>query len=138
MTDSKNIQHNTSKQAQPSPKHSQTVIAQFSSPLPPPEVLATYERAQPGLINKIIEMTETESNHRRELEKQKLLAEINSLQRGDSLISRAQIFALVIAILTISGGCFTAIQGAQIAGSIIGTSGVVGIIGAFIKNSKRG
>jgi len=113
------------------------VIAQFSSPLPPPEMLATYERAQPGLINKIIEMTEAESNHRRELEKQKLLAEVNSLQSGDALISRAQVFALVIAILTILGGCITAILGAQITGSIIGTSGVVGIIGAFIKNSKR-
>jgi uncharacterized membrane protein len=138
MIDSKNTQHNTSKQIQSGQKHSQTVIAQFSSPLPPPEMLATYERAQPGLINKIIEMTETESKHRRELEKQKLLAEVKSLQRGDALISRAQVFALVIAILTIVGGCFTAIQGAQIAGSIIGTSGVVGIIGAFIKNSKRG
>jgi uncharacterized membrane protein len=46
-------------------------------------MLANYERAQPGLINKIIEMTEKESNHRRELEKQKLLAEVDSLQRGD-------------------------------------------------------
>jgi hypothetical protein len=44
------------------------------------------------------------------------------------LISRAQIFALVIAILTIVGGCVTAILGAQIAGGIIGTTGIVGII----------
>jgi len=135
MTDSKDIQ-NTHKSHKVQ-NHSQTLIAQFSSPLPPPEMLASYERAQPGLIQKIIEMTEAESNHRRELEKQKLLAEVNSLQRGDTLISRAQIFALIIAVFTIVGGCLAAINGAQIAGSIIGTSGVVGIIGAFIKNSKR-
>lgn len=131
MTDSRDLQHNAPKQAQA------TVIAQFSSPLPPPEILANYERAQPGLINKIIEMTEAESNHRRELEKQKLLAEVSSLQSGDALISRAQVFALIIAILTIVGGCITAILGAQIAGSIIGIAGVGGIITAFIKNSKR-
>ena len=82
-------------------------------------------------------MTETESNHRRELEKQKLLAEINNLRNGDSLISRAQIFAFIIALLTIIGGCYAAIKGAQIAGSIIGTAGIAGIITAFIKNSKR-
>jgi uncharacterized membrane protein len=138
MTDSKDIQQNTARQTQSSAKHSQTVIAQFSSPLPPPEMLANYERAQPGLINKIIEMTEKESNHRRELEKQKLLAEVESLHRGDTLISRAQIFALIIAVLTIVGGCTTAILGAPIAGGIIGITGIAGIIGSFIKNSKRG
>ena len=137
MSDSKNIQNNTSKQTHSAQNRSRTVIAQFSSPLPPPELLANYEKIKPGLINKIIEMTETESGHRRELEKQKLLAEINNLQRGDTLISRAQIFALIIAVITVIGGCITAIHGAQTAGSIIGTSGVVGIIGAFIKNSKR-
>ena len=137
MTASTDVQHNTPKQPHNAQKHSQTVIAQFSSPLPPPEILATYERTQPGLIAKIIEMTEAESNHRRDLEKQKLLAEVSSLQRGDALISRAQIFAFIIAIVTIVGGCITAINGSQVAGSIIGTSGVIGIIGAFIKNSKR-
>ena len=135
MANSKNIQNTTSKQ--PSLNHSQTFIAQFSSPLPPPEILANYEHTQPGLINKIIAMTEAETNHRRELEKQKILAEVNSLQRGDSLIAKAQIFALIITVITIIGGCITAIHGATIAGSIIGTSGLVGIIGAFIKNSKR-
>lgn len=137
MTDSKDIQQNTARQTHSSTKHSQTVIAQFSSPLPPPEILANYERAQPGLINKIIEMTEKESNHRRELEKQKLLAEIESLRGGDTLISRAQFFALVIAVLTIVGGCTTAILGSPIAGGIIGITGIAGIIGSFIKNSKR-
>ncbi len=135
MTDSKDLRNNDSRQSYR--PQTQMVMAQFSSPLPPPEVLASYDKAQPGLINKIIEMTEAESNHRRELEKQKLLAEVNSLQRGDELITRAQIFAFFISIVTIIGGCVTAIFGAQIAGSIIGVSGLVGIITAFIKNSKR-
>ncbi|HEX4045017.1 MAG TPA: DUF2335 domain-containing protein [Gammaproteobacteria bacterium] len=90
MTDSKDLQDNTPDQRQGVRKHSQTFIAQISSPLPPPEMLMSYERAQPGLINKIIEMTEAESTHRRELEKDKLQAEISNLQRGDMLISRAQ------------------------------------------------
>jgi len=137
MTDSKNLQDNTPDQRQGGRQHSQTFIAQISSPLPPPEMLVSYERAQPGLINKIIELTEHESAHRRELEKSKLQADISSLQRGDTLISRAQIFAFTLSVIAIIVGGVTGIYGAQITGSIIGTSGVVGIIVAFIKNSKR-
>ena len=133
MEVSKQIQKNKTKGI-----HQQTLIAQFSSPLPPPELLLNYENTKPGLIQKIIEMTEVESNHRRAFEKEKLLAEVNNLQRGDELLARAQIFAFVISIATIIGGCATAIFGAEIAGSIIGTSGIVGIIAAFLKNSKRG
>lgn len=135
MADSNTLQSNASKHPQ---KHShQTVIAQFSSPLPPPEVLANYERAQEGLISKIIEMIEAESKHRRELEIEKIKAEVQSLQRGDLLISRAQIFAFLIAVITVIGGCVTATLGAQFAGGVIGTTGVAGIVVAFLKNSKR-
>src|SRR3990167_10277638 len=110
MIDSPDIQSNTATQHRYNvPSHSKFSIAQISSPLPPPEMLANYEQAQPGLVKKIIEMTEAESHHRRELEKQKVLAEVDSLQRGDALISRAQGFAFVISIVTIVGGCFTAI-----------------------------
>jgi len=136
MIDSESTIEKVSKQ-QDATKRSHTFIAQISSPLPPPEMLAAYDRTQPGLIQKIIDMTEAEGHHRRELEKQKVSAEISSLQRADSLITRAQIFAFIIAIITVISGCITAILGAQIAGSIIGTTGIVGIIGAFIKNSKR-
>jgi len=137
MTDSKNHQDIAPDQKQGVRQHSQTFIAQITSPLPPPEMLVGYERAQTGLINKIIEMTEQEGAHRRDLEKSKLQAEIGSLQRGDELISRAQIFAFTLSVIAIIVGGITGVCGAQITGSIIGTSGVVGIIVAFIKNSKR-
>lgn len=137
MTDLIDHQDITADQRRSARQHSKTFIAQISSPLPPPEMLAAYERAQPGLIDKIIAMTEHESEHRRGLEKSKLQAEIHSLQRGDDLISKAQIFAFTLSIIAIIIGGIVGILGAQITGSFIGTSGVVGIIAAFIKNSKR-
>ena len=136
MTDLKNIHKDPHTVKQPEIAQ-QTVIAKIFSPLPPPEMLASYEHAQAGLINKIIEMIETESTHRRDLEKQKMLAELSDLQNGDKLIARAQIFALILSISALTMGCVTAILGAQITGSIIGTLGLAGIIAAFIKNSKR-
>ena len=139
MIDSKNLQNNNGNHSdQNSRKHSQTFqIAQINLPLPPPEMLANYEQTQPGLINKIIQMTEAESDHRRNLENKKIQAEIKNLQRGDILISMAQIFAFVICMTLIIGGCLTAIHGAQVAGTLIGVSGIVGIIKAYIENSKR-
>lgn len=49
MTDSKNHQDITPDSRQGVRQHSQTFIAQISSPLPPPEMLVGYECAQPGL-----------------------------------------------------------------------------------------
>jgi uncharacterized membrane protein len=137
MTELKDHPTITAEQKQNIQQHSKTVLARISSPLPPPEMLAGYERVQNGLIDTIIEMTEREGEHRRDLEKRKLQAEIDSMQRDDVLISRAQIFAFSLSILAILIGGIVGIYGAQITGSIIGTSGVVGIIVAFIKNSKK-
>lgn len=36
-------------------------VYSYSSPLPPPEGLAQYERVQPGLIAKIIQLTEDQA-----------------------------------------------------------------------------
>lgn len=134
MTNPNNI---TTEQQPGVRKHSQTFIAQISSPLPPPEMLVGYEKAQPGLINKIIELAELEGVHRRELEKEKLCAEIKSMQAADILISKAQNYSLIISLVMIVAGVLAGVMGAQITGSIIGTSGVVSIIAAYLKYSRR-
>lgn len=36
----------------------------FSGPLPPPAILADYEKAYPGLAERIVRLAETESQHR--------------------------------------------------------------------------
>lgn len=40
----------------------------FSGPLPPPDLLAEYERVLPGLANRIVRMAETEGESRRALQ----------------------------------------------------------------------
>jgi len=104
----------------------------YSSPLPPPEVLVQYEKAQPGLVKKIIEMTEAQGNHRRELETKKLESDIKHQKRRDCEAKIGQFCALTIAISSIIGGAITAIYGYEWAGSVIGVSGIGGIIYTFI------
>lgn len=104
----------------------------YSSPLPPPEALAKYEQLQPGLVQKIIELTETQGNHRRELEAKHLEAQIKHQERRDCEAKLGQVFAFLIAILGIGGGIYIALQGYQAAGSIISALGLSGIVTPFI------
>lgn len=74
----------------------QTVFhAQFEmirSPLLPPTILKDYDEAVPGLAAKLVEWTEAESNHRRQMEKQAF----DVTQRFQV---RGQLFALAVSSL---------------------------------------
>ena len=108
----------------------------YPSYLPPPGVLADYEKVKPGLVDIILDLTKTQASHRQELENQKLLAEINHQKRRDCEAKLGQIFAFLIAITAILLGSYTAITGHEWAGSIIGASGIGGIIYTFIHGRK--
>jgi Predicted membrane protein len=104
----------------------------YSSPLPPPEALEKYEQIQSGLVQTIIAMTEAQGNHRRELEKKHLEAQIRHQKSRDGEAKLGQVFAFLIAVLAISGGLYTALQGHQVAGSIISLIGLSGLVTPFI------
>ena len=110
----------------------QIALAQSSGPLPPPEFLRQYEALQPGTADRILKMAEDEANHRRKME-----AEVISIQGRDQCAYRrsellGQVFGLAIGISAISGAVIAAVHGAQIAAAFIGTSGVTGLVTAFI------
>lgn len=108
------------------------VKQQHSGPIPAPEILAAYERLTPGLAERIVKMAEDEAHHRRKTE-----SEIIALQQYDQKAYRrselfGQIFALAIGLGALVGSVVAAVHGQQIAASFIGTSGVTGLVSAFI------
>lgn len=122
--------------------HQQQII-QFSSPLPPAEILSSYENVQHGLIAKIIEMTEIQGAHRRKLENEQAelqrinaAAQINHIERRDWEAKFGQIFGFSLGVIAIIAGSYVATKGFQWSGSIIGVSGIGGIIGTFIQGRK--
>lgn len=119
------------------PKIQATAVYQYSSPLPPPEVLQKYEQLESGMIKKIIQMTETQANHRRELEAKTLNAEIEHTKNIDFEARIGQIFAFILAILLISGSIYAIITGYQIGGSILGSTTIISLVVAFIKGRKE-
>lgn len=125
----KNIQH----------QNNVAIIGQsftYPSPLPPPEILEKYEKIMPGLVEEIISMTNIQGNHRRELEATKLKADITHQQNRDTEAMRGMFFAFFISIFFLLIGSYTALHGAEFAGSIFGVSGVGGIVYAFIHGRK--
>jgi len=111
-----------------------TFIAQqqISGPIPSPDVLRQYEAMSPGAADRLLRLAEQEAEHRRKME-----MEIILLQGRDQSSYRrsefwGQIFGFAIGAITVIGAVFSAVHGAQIAASFIGTSGVVGLVSTFI------
>jgi len=111
---------------------SQTISASFQGPIPHPNLLSMYNDVEPGLAGRIVTMAEKESIHRRKLEEKTLNAEIEANNRLLAERRLGQIFGFLIGLFTVGCGAWTAIQGAQIPGGLIGTGGVVGLVAVFI------
>jgi uncharacterized membrane protein len=112
--------------------HQQLIAHQFHGPIPPSSELAGYEQVLPGAADRLISMAEKEASHRHFIEKRSLLFEGLEVFIG-------QLFALCIGAITVIGGVYAAVHGAEIAGGIIGISGVTGLVSAFImgRNAKK-
>lgn len=97
-------------------------------PLPRPEVLADYERALPGLAEKLVEWTENETRHRHQFEDR-------SFEEAKSLRSRAQVLGVLVAMigLVVSGvvGVFSAINGSVSGATAASVIAVVSVGGPF-------
>ena len=103
---------------------------EFSGPLPHPEILENYNRIVPGAAERIIQMAESEKEHRHYIEKAALRADIREARLG-------QIFAFLIGTIAIVCGAYTAIEGAPGAGGVIGGGGVIGLVSVFILGRKK-
>ena len=99
--------------------------------------ISKFNEAVPGLANKIIDWAETEGNHRRLIETKSLDAEIKLNNRAFDERRLGQIFGFLIGTIAIVAGSVTAILGSPIAGTLIGGSGVVGLVSAFLYSKRK-
>jgi uncharacterized membrane protein len=97
----------------------------FAGPLPPASLLQAYESIDPGSAARIIELAQTQGRHRQQMEEKLILAQFREARLG-------QIYSLVVALVSIFAGVFLALHGAQIAASIIGSSGLLGTIAIML------
>ncbi len=97
----------------------------FSGPLPPPGVLAEYERIVPGSAEKVINLTMDQARHRMDLETRVVDSDINDSRMG-------LIFAFLTGLAGFAAAVLVAKLGYGTASSIIGGGTLVALVGAFI------
>jgi uncharacterized membrane protein len=107
-----------------------SVAAQYhSGPIPDPSTLERYDKILPGAAERILRMAEEQSAHRRDIEKYV----IKSKSR-DSLLGI--IAGFLIAMGTIASGTYVASHGHVWSGTILGSAGLVGLVGVFIYGTR--
>lgn len=116
----------------PPPKMVASSLQQFSGPMPPPALLRHYEEICPGSADRMLRMAEQEAEHRRKTETTVVEAQINHYNRQFTEARSGQVCALIITLAALAGGVYTAIQGHEIAGGVIGVGGIGGIVTTFV------
>lgn len=90
------------------------VSIEVSGPVPHPELLTQYNSVIPEGANRVVELVEGQVHHRQTME------------------ACGQIFAFVLAMLTLSGGIGLIALGAGIQGLVPLVAAVVGLVGLFV------
>ncbi len=117
----------------PSSKAQLTARAIFEhhkGPLPPAEMLAKYNDVVPDAAERIITMAEQQVIHRHVLEKKVIDSDIRNSQLGLR-------YGLIIGLVAILGGILCIVLGKEISGSIIGGTGVTGLVSVFVYGSSQ-
>ncbi len=81
----------------------------FQGPLPPPEILAGYDRVLPGAADRIVGMAEKNQTHRHALEAKVIPAGVASERLG-------QIFAFLLYLATLASGTYLVSTGKDTVG----------------------
>ena len=76
-----------------------TMMVGGALPLAPPPILKEYQNVKPELVDKIVEWTETQSIHRRALEKTRSDRSENRLDRGQWIAATVALGGLLLATI---------------------------------------
>ena len=115
----------------------------ISSPYPPPELLADYEKNKPGFTDKVIEYIDKNMEHRFNVDKHKMEIENKSisldkiyLESNISKTRRSQWFAFIIAITGIGGAIVCALLKLEVLGAALVGFPLASIISHFLVGRK--
>jgi uncharacterized membrane protein len=103
-----------------------TATAQFSGPLPPPNMLEGYNNIIPNGAERIMVMAEKQQDHRISLEKYVISQDSKRADRG-------LLFGFILGVLVLAAGVFIIASGKDISGLALILASLGGLIGIFIK-----
>ncbi|MBI3903041.1 MAG: DUF2335 domain-containing protein [Nitrosomonadales bacterium] len=114
----------------------------YQGPIPPPEVLRGFDQLVPGTAERLINLAENESTHRRQMEKQAMDANISAQQsqlrigeyqskavfRSDTI---GQAAGLVVSLACIAGAVYLGANGHEVTAGVLAAIPTAAVIRAF-------
>lgn len=102
----------------------------FSGPLPPPEILAKYNEALPGLGERIISMAEQQAKHRQNIEK--------TVIDSNAFVQKVGPFlGFVVAMTAVVGGIILILKGKDGYGLAAIIAALASLAGVFIYGKRQ-
>jgi uncharacterized membrane protein len=94
-------------------------VTEYSSPLPPPDVLELYERQQPGLSGAIIEEWKAQQTHQRDFERRQVENE-HLAKRDRQVTERTRIWlAFILALAGLLAIAALGMQGKTVPATVV-------------------
>lgn len=103
---------------------------QFSGPLPPPMLLAAYDKSVNNGAERIMTMAENQSAHRIEIEKIAVKEELRQSSLG-------QIFGFILGLVGIGAAVWLALEDHDTVAGIFGTTTICGLVAVFVIGRKK-
>ena len=113
-------------------KRSLQIASSFAGPIPPPEILLSYEQVQPGLAERIVAMAEKEQSHRHDIDNKTIQIQADELEGRRQLKRTGQNYGLSIALTCIVLGSILVAIGFPVAGTTISTGVVISLVSVFV------
>ncbi|MBI1900093.1 MAG: DUF2335 domain-containing protein [Planctomycetia bacterium] len=107
-------------------------ISEFSGPLPPPRMLAEYEKVKPGFADQIVKRSDKEQDFRHEMGRSQVKFENRSLTHRAGLGYTAQLGALLLGMTALIGGIILGMNGQSAAGIAAIVTALATLTAAFI------
>lgn len=103
----------------------------YSGPLPHPDFYEGYEKVLPGSANRILTMTETQVQHRVNIEGQ-------IVNRTLTQKSWGMVIGGILTIIILAAVVFLGINGHDILAGTLGTTTIIGVIVVYVLGQKPG
>lgn len=114
----------------PQERQVQRQVKAFSGPLPSPEDFNGYEQVLPGSAQRILKLLEAQTAHRMDLE-------ARVIENNIRLSGRGQIFAFVLALVTIAGGIACILLGRSAEGLASVITSLVALLLVFFAGRRK-
>ena len=121
------------------PTNPSVVLAsrQYRGPIPPVEEIRQWEEVLPGAAERFLTLLEQQTQSEIENDEKTIELQRDVIWWNVRLLRTGQIFGFIIAMTAILSGASLVYSGHDVAGTIMGGTGVASLVGLFLYRKKR-